>query len=74
MPCPPTRGASPVRARLEGLMAPVAVVTYRTCAGAPLQRAVSPPPPNVVGILRDLGWLPDIRRLLAASARVTVPS
>ncbi len=71
---PPARGASPVRARLEVLMASVAVVTYRASAGAPLQRAVSPPPPNVMATLRGLGWLPDIRRLLATSARMTVPS
>ena len=71
---PPARSAPPVRERLEALMAAVAVVTYRAEANGPLHRAVSPPPPNVVSTLRELGWLPDIRRLLAVSAQVSVPS
>jgi hypothetical protein len=71
---PPARSAPPVRARLEALMTAVAIVTYRTSAGAPLQRAISPPSTAVLVTLRELGWLPDIRRLLALGALVTVPS
>lgn len=71
---PTARQAAPVRARLEALMATVALVTYRVAPAAPLQRAISPPPPAVLRLLRELGWLPDIRRLLAMGNDVTVPS
>ena len=71
---PPAKSAPPIPARLEALMAPVAVVTYRSTAGAPLERAVSQPSPSVAGILRELGWLPEIRRLLEAVREVLVPA
>jgi transposase len=71
---PAARSAPPVRARLEALMAAVAIVTYRTAPSAPLQRAISPPSPAVSGLLQGLGWLPEVRRLLAVGSHVTVPS
>ena len=69
---PPERRAPPVRARLETLMASVAIVTYRTSPDAPLQRAISPPHPRVMGILRGLGWSAEVRHLLTAAEQVVV--
>jgi hypothetical protein len=71
---PPTKTVLPVRVRLDALMAAVAIVTYRLTPTAPIQHAVSPPSPAVERILRDLGWLPEIRRLIDAGTDVTVPS
>jgi transposase len=71
---PVTKSASPIRVRLETLFAAVAIVAYRTSPDGPIRRAISPPPPAVLRMLRDLGWLPDIRRLLAAGNDVTVPA
>jgi transposase len=69
----PTPRAPPVRAQLEALMASVQIVTYRTSADAPLQRAISQPPPTAISTLRALGWLHEIRRLIAKGAHATVP-
>jgi transposase len=71
---PPAKSTLPVRIRLETLLAAVAIVTYRTAPEGPIRRTSSPPPPAVLRMLRDLGWLPDIRRLLTAGNDVTVPS
>lgn len=71
---PDTKGKGPIPARLEAMMEPVAAVTYRVAAGAPLQRAASPPPPRLVGILRELGWWPEIRGVLNIIRELMVPS
>jgi hypothetical protein len=68
------KSASPIRVRLETLFAAVAIVAYRASPDGPIRHAISPPPPAVLRMLHDLGWLPDIRRLLAAGNDVTVPS
>ncbi len=71
---PPAKGKAPIPARLEALMEPVAVVTYRSAPGASLQRAATQPSTSVAVILLALGWLPEIRRLLNAVREVLVPS